>query len=373
LEVVLLVARLAVLKEINLVVNAAPLRLNQAYDYLTASNKQRTVIITQRETAGSELIKNAQALGKELFAQQGPGAEEALYAFLKGKLEAWQSALAGYEPLAKTGSYPGLSEIQNGLSSLRKFVEESDSVRFLKRFVENRNELLDLAEDVNDLKGFYTNQRHSWEALRTTVGQLAQNRLQLENQAEAGPALARMEYILAAPQPYNLLQEVADLSYTARNVNDQLVTDARGPAVAEIQGLLDSITAELNKMSANEPLRNRATSELTNLLHTANQATSIAHITQARQTADDAYDRALTAIEQALIVIEQAQVLPPPQPDDPTPLPPPPPVKKRRVVEAKSFWPGSFIETEADVEAFLDKLRAALEAALAANEKVQIK
>lgn len=373
LEVVLLVARLAVLKEIDLVVNAAPLRLDQAYDYLTASNKQRTVIITQREVADSDLIKKAQALGKDLFAQQGPGTEEALFTFLKGKLAAWQSDLAGYEPLAKTGVYPGLDEIQNGLLSLRKFVEESDSVRFLKRFVENRSELLDLAEDMHDLQGFYTNQKHSWEALRATVDQLAQNRLQLEAQGEAGPALARMEYILATPHPYNLLQEVAALSYTARSVNDQMVADARGPAIDEIQGLLDGITVELDKMSANEPLRSRATSELSNLLRTANQATSIAHITQARQTADDAYDRALTAIEQALFAIEQAQVLPPPKPDDPTPPPPRPPVKKRRVVEAKSLWSGSFIETEADVDDFLNKLRAALEAALAANEKVQIK
>ncbi|MEZ4281614.1 MAG: hypothetical protein R3F21_18565 [Myxococcota bacterium] len=39
---------------------------------------------------------------------------------------------SSYEPLAKTGNYPGLSEIQNCLTSLRKFVEESDSLRFLE-------------------------------------------------------------------------------------------------------------------------------------------------------------------------------------------------------------------------------------------------
>ena len=85
LEVVLLVARLAVLKEINLVVNAAPLRLDQAYDHLTASSKQRKVIITQRESADSDLIKNAQALGKDLFAQQGPEREEALFYLPQGE------------------------------------------------------------------------------------------------------------------------------------------------------------------------------------------------------------------------------------------------------------------------------------------------
>ncbi len=78
LEVVLLVARLAVLKEINLVANAAPLQLDQAYDHLTATNKQRKVIISQRKSAGTDLIKQAQKLGQQLFAQAAPSGEEAL-------------------------------------------------------------------------------------------------------------------------------------------------------------------------------------------------------------------------------------------------------------------------------------------------------
>ena len=369
LEVVLLVARLAALKEINLVVNAAPLRLDQAYDHLTTSSKQRQVIITQRASASSDLIKQAQALGKELFAQQGPGGEQALFTLLKEKLSGWNSDLAGYEPLAKTGAYPGLREIQDGLAALRKFTEESDSVRFLKRFVENAGELRDLADDLHDLQGFYTNQRHSWEQLRVAVDVLAQNRLQLEAHPKAGPALARMETILAAPHPYGLLHEVAGLSHTARNVNDQLISAARVPTVAEIQGLLDGITIELDKVEASKSLRETATSELVKLLETAAQSTSIAHIAQARQTADAAYEKALTAIE-------QAQLPPAPDPDDPTPpgpTPPPPTIKKRRVIEAKSLWSGGFIETAVDMESFLTKLRSELEAALAANERVQIK
>ena len=369
LEVVLLVARLAVLKEINLVVNAAPLSLDQAYDHLTSSSKQRKVIITQRESAGGDLIKKALALGTELFAQAGPSGEDGLFTFVKERLASWNTDLAGYEPLAKTGKYPGLAEIETCLASLRKFVEESDSLRFLRRFIENKAELLDLADDIHDLQGFYSNQKHSWEQLRTAVDLLAQNRLQLEAHAEAGPALARMEEILGAARPYSLLQEVAALSHTAKNINDQLVADARGPAVAEIQGLIDGVTQELAKVSADDALRKLATTELTKLLGTASQAASIAHIAQARQTAEAAFDRALTAIEQAQT--------PPPKPpvgDGPTPpVPPKPKVKKRRVVEARSVWSGGFIETPSDVEAFLDKLRAELEAAIEADERVQIK
>ncbi|MCK5690962.1 BREX system P-loop protein BrxC, partial [Myxococcota bacterium] len=69
IEVVLLVARLAVLKEITLVFDSAPLALDKAYEKLTSSAKQRKVIIRERAVAGTELIKNARDLGKDLFEQ----------------------------------------------------------------------------------------------------------------------------------------------------------------------------------------------------------------------------------------------------------------------------------------------------------------
>ena len=172
-----------------------------------------------------------QGLGKDLFAQQGPAAEDALFTFLKGQILGWNNELGQHEPLAKTGNYPGLGEIQEGLETLRKFVEETDSLRFLRRFIEHRNELLDLSDELRDLEDFYTNQKHSWENLRASVNELSQNRLQLEAHEGAGPALARMEEILSAKRPYNMLHEVAGLTHTAKTVNDELVAAARGPAV----------------------------------------------------------------------------------------------------------------------------------------------
>ena len=367
LEVVLLVARLAVLKEINLVVNAAQLSPEQAYDHLIAPRKQRKVIICQRQSAGGALIKKAQALGKELFAQQGPGGEDALFASLKGRLSGWNNDLSNYKPLAATGNYPGLSEIEDGLACLRKFVEESDGLRFLERFVESKEDLLDLSDDIRDLEDFYTNQKKTWEELRSAVDGLSQNRLQLETHEEAGPALARMEEILATPRPYGLLHEVAALTHTARTINDQLVAEARGPAVAEIQGLLDGVNQELESESADKALRGRAAAELSKLVTTASQAPSVAHIAQARQTAEAAFDRAMT-------IIEDAQAKPPAGPGGPGPqLPPKPKTKKRRVVEAKKLWSSGFIETSEDVETFISKLRDELEDALEAGERVQIK
>jgi len=52
---------------------------------------------------------------------------------------------------------------------------------------------------------------------------------------------------------------------------------------------------------------------------------------------------------------------------------PPVYVKKRRIVQAAKLAPDGFLETQADVDAYLDKLRRALESAIENNERVEIR
>ncbi len=367
LEVVLLVTRLAVLREIDLIVDSAPIPLDKAYDHLTLANKQRKVVIKQRETAATDLIKKAQTLGKELFAEQGPSAEEDLFQFLSKRLSNWDASLHEFETLAANGKYPGLDEIRTCRAALRKFVDENNSLRFLKRFAENRAELLECAEDYHELQGFYKNQKPSWEQLERAVNEFSQNRMQLEKHPEAGGALRRMEEIRDTPRPYGFLHEVANLVHTARQANDELVDEARKPAEAEIQRHLDQVEADFAKTKATEAQKSQATQELTQLLQTARTSPSIAHIAQAQGAAEGAFDRAVTELEKALTPAEVRET-------EPSPTPPPAPVvKKRRVIEVSGLYEGTFIETPAEAEMFLKKLSEQIQAAIDANERVQLR
>ena len=51
--------------------------------------------------------------------------------------------------------YPGGEEIRDCRQTLRPLVGEKNSLRFLKRFVENKDELQDLEEDYQDLNNFW--------------------------------------------------------------------------------------------------------------------------------------------------------------------------------------------------------------------------
>lgn len=362
-EVVLLVARMAVLKEITLVVDSAPLPLDRAYDYLTTTTKQRQVVIHQREMVDDQLLTSARQLGKDLFGKQGPGSEDGLFEHLKSHLSEWDSALKDAEPLARTGKYPGLAEIETIRSTIHKFVDESDSLRFLKRFVDADTELRQAGEDYLDVSGFYQNQRHSWDLLRNAVDRLTQNRLQLEPHPEAGPALRRMEEILASDRPYGMLAEVAGLSATAKKVNEALLEEARGPAAEEIKALLSEVERELNAQEADGALRETACAELKKLLLAIGGSSSLAHIAEAKEAGDAACDR-------AVLRITESQV---PEPGQASEEEPPPKPRLRRVVTARSLWPGGMLDSQADVDAFLKKLRSELEAAIEADERIQLK
>ena len=375
-EVVLLIARLAVLKEISLILNAAPLPLDQAYQHLTSVSKQKQVEIVQRKSVSSDVLTKAKALGLELFAETGPNVEEELFHFLRAHLASWNTQLQSYLQLAKTSNYPGQQEIEGALGLIRKFVEEEDSSLFLERFLNSKNELLDLQEDYQDIHGFYENQRHSWDQLRKTHSELLQNELQLRQHAEASHAMEQMKAILGHPRPYNQLHQAADLTHTAKAANDALITTAKAPAVQQIENSIAHIQAELTKAKSDEKLQElvtdllerRATSELQSLLNQLEKQTSIAHIAQLRQTAEAAFETAISLLEQTLVV--------PPEPviDIVGPDPPPPPlIKKRRVVEPKTLWQKGFIETSADMNEFLTQLRDEMESALEANERIQIK
>ncbi|AIE76138.1 BREX system P-loop protein BrxC [Synechocystis sp. PCC 6714] len=365
LEVALLLARLMVLKEVELLeISKVPIPLEQAYDYLTLPGKQRKALLQRREIADVQLIKQAQTLGKELWGQIFPEEEDKLFQTLQAQLRDWDDALNEFATLAHAG-YPGAEEIDRCRQTLRPLMGENNSLRFLKRFLTSKNDLLDLEEDYQELSNFYTHQRHSWEQLRATVQELSQNRLQLESHTEAGKALDRMEKILQEKRPYGFLAQASALKEKASTYNNQLVSDARQQAMVTLQSYLGQIDTEIGNCGGDAALLSQAIAPLERLIKEVEHSGSIAHIRHAQEEGESAFEQGMRLIEQAILAsqIEISGGGSPPQPK----------LKPRRVLEVKRLCQDSFLETQADIDDFLSRLRQELEKAIATGERIQIK
>lgn len=389
LEVIRLVTQLLVTREIELLHSARPLKREEAYEYLVSPQKQRSVMVSLRESADLGLLKKARTLGQELFAKQGQEEETALYDFLKGQLQQWQASLNQQRPLAQRGGYPGGEQIEACLESIKRFLNETDSLKFLKRWVESNAELQELCEDIHELQEFYQHQIGTWDSLRGALGDFEQNRFQLEQDTGAASALKSLREVSELPRPYPRLKDVAGLIATVRQVNDRLLAEHQKQARTELERCLSQVRADLEQAQAGPELRQRATKELEGFLGQLSKISSIPHLNQAVHTAELAAERALKEIESATRYAQAPSESPvsraslgdgttvltdgPTTESTPVLLSPPPRLKPRRVVEPRKLCGSNYLETKEQVDLFLAELRRALETALENNERVQIK
>jgi hypothetical protein len=368
-EVLILVARLLILGEISLMMDGALVPLDKVYEAITAPAKRRKIVLVKRHTSDPKALQNARNLGKELFAEMGQDGEDGLFAFLQGKLKDWQANLNTYRPLAETGNYPGSQEVADGLTLINKLLTDKDSFKFIERFNLLKNDLLDFAERYHDLEHFYDHQRATWEILRKANERFKLNRLELERDAQAAPALRRMQEILSAPCPYGLLKDAEGLIATVSTVNSALLTDRRKQAVGKIDGHYATLTKDIAAVNGDASLRAVCLKPLETLRQQVEGQESIAHITQAEAEAVREFDAGIARIEEYVRKHAEKPVAKGSGPaTSPTPV-----VKKQRVVKPAELVKVTYLETQDDVNAFLDTLRQELEKALANNERIQIR
>ena len=362
-EVVLLLTKLIMAGEAQCVSGGAAIPKDKLYDALTSKRKWRTITVVQRATARPEDVQKAREIGRDVFSEMGPESDDALFEFLKGRLEGWREKLSQYRALADTGSYPGAADIADGLSLLKKLVAPEDSNRFLAQVNEHESDLRDLADGFHDLDHFYEHQRPMWDKLRTASGRFKLNQMELERDNSAGSALRRMGEVLAAPNPYGLVKEAEGLIRTVSEVNERLLSERRARALATITEHTRSVNVEVSTAGGDEALKITCLTPLENLAKQVSIHESLAHIGQAEAEAVRLKDEALDQVERYLVrKAEEGKA----GQDKPV-------VKPRRVVSPGKFVKSSYLESQDDVNAFLDDLRKELTDALAKNERIEIR
>ena len=371
METALIVARLMVLGDIGLMMDGALLPTEKAYEPLTSPAKWRKITVVRRRVPPGPVIQKARSLGKELFSEMGPDGADPLFTFLTAKLRDWQDNLNSYKTLADTGRYPGQQEINDGLTLIKSLLACADSFQFIERFNERKDELQDFAEQYRDVHQFYEHQRPVWEKLQRSSEKFMLNQHELEADAQAGPGLRRMQEILGAKSPYGLIKEVEGLIATVETVNNQMLSERRAKAASKIDGHVATLKSDIDTALGDVSLRTQCTNPLEKLRTRVEAQDSLAHIAQAEEEAVRLYDAAVAKIED--YVAKKAAEAAKTKPTTTTPTPPTPVVKKQRVIRPAELVSVTYLETEKDVDTFLESLGKQLREAVANGERIQIR
>ena len=140
---------------------------------------------------------------------------------------------------------------------------------------------------------------------------------------------------------------------------------ARQQALAKIDGHLVTVTKDIEAANGDAGLRAACMRPLEELKGAVLSEESLAHITQIEAEALKEFDIATSRIEESVRrATEQSKE----KEEQPRLV-----LKKKRVVEPAKLVTSSYLETQADVEAFLKILRSELEQALTKDERIEIR
>jgi hypothetical protein len=148
-----------------------------------------------------------------------------------------------------------------------------------------RDDLLAFSAGFHEIEHFYRSQKPAWEKLRKAYGAFQLNRMELERDDVAGPALRRMKEVLASPKPYSSIKEADGLIATAQGVNATLLSASRADVIAKIDARITTLETDLSAANADAALRSSCLGALNDLKAGVQTEQSLAHVAQAESEA----------------------------------------------------------------------------------------
>ncbi|WP_027370868.1 BREX system P-loop protein BrxC [Desulfovermiculus halophilus] len=359
-EVVLLVAKIYMAGELNLLMNGTSLSAREALEPMLKTAKWRTVKILQRKVPSAQDVEKAQKLCQELFGKIGPEGFDDLDKAIRTQLTGWQKSLQQYQQLAQTGEYPGQKEIEDGLAVIQAILAVKDTYEFIKTFHSKRDDLLDTCEDLHTLHDFYTNQRPTWDKLKKSLAEFSKNEAALTKDGDAASALNHLHRIAEAEAPYGMLKDVNPLVSKLSEINEQMVDQKREEALGFMAARKNAVDQELQQIQAGQEFAEQVTKPLEDIRNRVKNETSIPNISYLLEEFEraiyDAFDR-----------IEETK-----QPPDQEEKSNPKPAKKTKTIKTSSLSTKAYLENEQDVENFVQNLKQKLLEELGHDVRIRI-
>ncbi len=379
-EVVLLIARLYMAGEIKLIADNSDIEPSGAIEPLTKSVRFKQVSILKRKSADAVQIKRARELHKDIFSEIGKDDEDGLVADFRANLAEWQVKLKEYSHSATTKHHPGKAVIDQSLSRIAKQLAIRDPFEFVEAILTHKDDWLDAADDIHDLISFYTTQLTTWRRMLEALQRFEPNRPALTKEIVAANALQQLETIRDNLTPYQQINQIESLIQSVEAVNAKLVDSKREHALLLLEKKIAEVSQALNQAHALAELRNRALHSLQQIKLDIAAQTSIPQIHYLQEQSGTALDSAMYMITVAVSAAAKPQPFAVKAPGDTSTVinlgsaqtPQTVAPKPAKVIRAADLSSKSYLETEAEVDDYLVKLRTELLAAINAGQRARI-
>ena len=261
-------------------------------DYLRKKTEIDKTIVARRIAPDQNLVDNVRKILKEYFNTMDiPQDEDGLIKFIVDRFTEQEQKLNDLLSNYSRAKYPGKDIVQDGIKLIGDILsQKKDNTALLKTIKIHEDDLLDLNEDLTEIRSFFKNQRPIFdEALKVSSKMLVEYDY-IKADSSAVSALAEINSILGLDKPYKRISELPTLLQKVEKSYDEL----QNLKCQEVYEEINAAKAEVEALAnGKEEILSVAKSEFN---QKTNQATAADTITQL-----DAMKPAIQTLKQSYI------------------------------------------------------------------------
>ena len=294
-------------------------------------------------------------------------------------------------------NYPGYGTVADTVAMLDELLKvDPDPAELLGAIVHREDDLLDAAEDLEDIDGFFPDRQRIFDSATELLKQVGADREDLETDAEAAGALAAIESILADKNIYRRISELPSAVQQVRTVRDRMLKAKRVDLLEQIDTTIDELAAyaqerdvklsdiEKTRLARRDAANNAATLTELDALRTRLEKDQ-RRLSDEIDREYDRINRPRPATTGVTVTTEHGKTqtsrpddgypddaVTPPTENPPTKQTPPVPAPKIATIERTRIFKPRRLRSEQEIDEYLETARKQLLDALAGNDSVKL-
>ena len=330
-------------------------------DMLRKKSEIGKTLISKRQVVSFAKMKEVKAFLREYFdIMDVPNDEDGLIAFI---VDRFQAQKTHYEELndryTQGKKYPDHSLVQKAISLMDDILsQQKDNIALIDRVIKKQDDLFDNKEKMVRVEGFFKNQVNVFDAAAKMEADLRNELDYLSHEPEANTALNQIRLVVFAPGgfDYKKIPMLNGWMETVREGHGRLLQAKREEILGYCQQCMGAIHQASNGHPDTREIISKADTFFKQKRETIATMTSLALldglVPPMLQYKDDACER-------LDIIARPPAPKPVVQPKE-DPAAPPAPKKIIKTYNRAIVFPAKQLETEAEVDAYVEKVRAQL-------------
>ena len=336
-------------------------------DMLRKKSEIGKVSISKRQIVSVSNMKAVKSILREYFdVMDVPDDEDGLVAFIVKKFteqkEHYEKLLARY-----TGhKYPDHNKVSEAISLMQDVLsQQKDNISLIQRVLDDENKLFDSKDDLQGVEGFFATQVTVFDAAVKMEEDLRNDLSYLQREEEANKALGQIRLITMTQTDsrtvYKCIPELNGLMATVKAGHDTLLAAKREELLEIVRQCMEEIHTTAGGDVNCKMIIQKSDTFFTQCKQRIAELQSLAlldgMVPQMWSYKDDSVDRLETMKQPSKPVDPKPHI-------NPATPPKPAPKKHIKTVYRQAAFPSKVLESQADVDAYVERMRAYLNAML---------